>query len=283
MRFFHTLWTAPMKPANVAANIVAFTASAALIKNYGGKIVLHTDDLGSEFLKHIPYDEVIVDLNELPTDICQKFWAFGKLYATSKEPLGSIHIDGDVFLKQPGLMKLFRDDYDLLVQSREDSGWRQNSCYENSQWVYSHYHLPNNMSTVWPTAYNCGVVKINNKNLKKTYLDTYFDTVAIVSCDRQLDRYIKEANARNTGNVILDIIAEQQFLTQLVEEGHYNVQFILNGDIFEQAVTLGYTHLCANSKYELYDDMKVMLQKIDNNLYNRMLRNDVFRTYDLKA
>lgn len=282
MRFFHTLWTAPMKPANVAANIVAFTASAALIKNFGGKIVLHTDYLGADMLSHIPYDEIIVDLNELPVDICNKFWAYGKLYATSKESLGSVHIDGDVFLKQPALMNLFNDDYDLLVQSREDENWRKNACYENTQWVYSHYDLPNNMSAVWPMAYNCGIVKINNRTLKKKYLDTYFKTVDIITEDAKLDDYISEANARETGNVILDIVAEQQFLTQIAEEGNYDTKFILNGDIFESAVKLGYTHLCANSKYELYDDMKIMLQKIDMHLYNKMCDNDIFKTYELK-
>lgn len=279
MRFFHTLWTAPMKPTNIAANIVAFTASAALIKNYGGKIVLHTDYLGTEFLKHVPYDEVIVDLNDLPVDICNKFWAYGKLYATSKEPLGAVHIDGDVFLKQPGLMNLFSNDYDLLVQSSEDDDWRKNACYENTQWVYSHYNLPNDMNVVWPTAYNCGVVKINNRNLKKKYLDTYFKTVDTLAVDTKLDEYIEEANSRETGNVILDIVAEQQFLTQITEEDGYSVRFILNGNIFEQAVKLGYTHFCANSKYEQYENMKIMLQKIDSNIYNKMLHNDVFNTY----
>lgn len=285
MRFFHTLWTAPQTEDSVASNIVNFTTSAALVKRMGGELVLHTDDFGYEMLKHIPYDSIYVDLNDLDKNLANYFWAYGKLYATSLESIGSIHIDGDVFLKNPQLAQLFDQECDLLVQGTEDENSKQDDCYAYTQNVYRNYKLLNNMYVLWPCAYNCGIVKFNNEELKEKYLDLYFKTVNMLMKDQKnLDKYIYNENIKRNGKVILDLIAEQQFLHEIVTREEYNCKRILNErEVNAQAERIGYCHLCGPEKLYQYEGVKNLLKAVDYPLYVEMMENPVFIEYAKKV
>lgn len=285
MRFYHTLWTAPLKAEVIANNIANFTLSAAFIKQHGGELVLHTDDFGYALLNHIPYDSFYIDLNGLDTNIGNYFWAYGKLYATSKEPIGSIHIDGDVFLQNKGLFKAFEnnENIDIVVQSQEDEQTIKNDCYVLTQNVYSKFNLPNNLLCNWGYAYNCGIVQINNKELKTKYLKNYFDTVKVLMKDENLPYYIAEENNKGNGEVIMDIVAEQQFLHQLCNYENYSVRKILYEDnLYSQANNIGYCHLCGPEKYKQYENIISTLKHTDMLLYSKMISKTLYKEYDKK-
>lgn len=282
MRFFHTLWTAPLKPKHIAPTVANFTLSATFIKNIpDAEIVLHTDDFGYRLLNHIKYDKIYVDLNSIDSNIGNYFWAYGKLFATKKEPIGSIHIDGDVFLQNIQLSKAFDETVDIVVQSTEDDSTKKDDCYLLTQNVYEHFEVPSKMDIRWPYAYNCGVVQINNQELKKTYLNTYFKAVKNGIKDGDLPNYIIYENLKGSGKVIMDIVAEQQFLHQICTENDYKVRRILyKDDLNIQANEIGYCHLCGPEKYNQFETVNQTLHNMNYEQYYLMHGKDLFIQYE---
>lgn len=63
-------------------------------------------------------------------------FACGKMYAMRQEPLDSIHIDGDVFIKSEECIK-DRLPSELLVQNIENA-----EAYKDSFEVISHFDFP---------------------------------------------------------------------------------------------------------------------------------------------
>ena len=108
MRFVHSYWSKPMKekrwgyePEELQrGDLLTFALSVLYIKKLGHTIVLYTDDDGKKLLGELPYDEIYTTLNDIPEDIPPMMWAYGKFFAMKNEPLGAIHIDGDVFIKK---------------------------------------------------------------------------------------------------------------------------------------------------------------------------------------
>ena len=266
LRIYHTLWTKPLLPERVEVTRLCYAISFHFAKQMNAQVVLHTDDCGKQLLAHIPYDEVITDLNHIPENI-SRFWAYGKLVATQNEPLCSVHIDGDVFLKNPKLKDYFCHPHDLLVQSEENDKWRTDYTYELTQTAIGITDLPHNLSLFYPLAYNCGVTQFCNNQLKQTYLDAYFRTVQQSLNDPTYSKRVEKILNKypNKGSIIPDIVPEQQFLHQLSH--NYNVQTILQGNIHKDAIRKGYTHLCSAVKYT----MKSQLQKLLSTLNNTQL------------
>ena len=269
LRIFHTLWTKPLKEERTPVTLLCYAISFHYAKQMGAEVVLHADTLGAEMLSFIPYDEVIIDLDNIPNRIT-RFWAYGKLYATKREPLGSVHIDGDVFLKNPSLAEYFSANHDLLTQSEEGDDWRTDYTYELSQAAIGLEELPNGMNLFYPKSYNCGVVQINNAELKKKYLDTYFRTVELSLADSTYDDRSTKIIERfgDKGSIIPDIITEQQFLHEIAQE--YTTDTILIGNIRTDAISKGYTHLCTAVKYEMQQDLERMLGELDQKLLNKI-------------
>jgi hypothetical protein len=102
------------------------------------KKILHTDSLGKELLGFLPYDEIHLTLNVLnDLNIHERVWAAGKIWAQEAEPIGSLHIDGDVFIKTEKLRDLiFNSKKDLVTQNIEYS---KDSDYFEKQYSKSIY------------------------------------------------------------------------------------------------------------------------------------------------
>lgn len=269
MRIFHTLWTRPMKPERARVTKLLYALSYHYARQIGAQIVLHTDTAGRSLLRAIPYDEVYCDLDSIPDNI-KRFWAYGKLYATNREPLGSVHIDGDVFLKSSSLCSLFDGSCDLVTQSVEGERWRMDYSYEITQAALSLENLPYGLELNYPLAYNCGVVQLNNGELKERYLRAYFDTVQRCIKDADFPRRIEFLNKKykDYGYVIPDIVPEQQFLHQLAQG--YRCREILEGDILTDARLKGYTHLCANIKWGMGEELSRLLYNVNRKLFDTL-------------
>ena len=276
IRIFHTLWTKPLKEERTPVTLLCYAISFHYAKQMGAEVALHTDTLGAEMLSFIPYDEVIIDLDNIPERIT-RFWAYGKLYATKQEPLGSVHIDGDVFLKNPSLAEYFCANHDLLTQSEEGDNWRTDYTYELSQAAIGIKDIPNGLDLFYPRSYNCGVVQFNNAELKKKYLDTYFKTVELSLSDPTYENRIAKIIDRfgDKGSIIPDIITEQQFLHEIAQE--YITDTILTGDIRTDALSKGYTHLCTAAKYEMKQDIERMLGELDQKLLNKVKHSKFYK------
>ena len=106
---------------NYFCNIVCYTLSCLLVKNkLSCKSILYADSKTVEFMNKIgtPYDEfhIIESINYPHSNI----YVYPKFLAMINEPLGSIHIDGDVFLFGSDFEKLLDfKDYDLICQCVE--------------------------------------------------------------------------------------------------------------------------------------------------------------------
>lgn len=276
MRFFHSFWSKPMSDNHIAPSLVNYATSFAYAKQLGAEVVLHTDTRGAELLSAIPYDEVIIDLNDIEERIT-RFWAYGKLVATKNEPIESIHIDGDVFLTLQALVPALEQNCDLLVQSEEDASWRFDQSYQLSQYAISQYNLPEGLHIYHPNAYNCGLVRFNNPILKERYLNAYFDIVDYSLEDPMFIKRCDEHKGSQKGTVIPDLIAEQQVPHELAQG--YDVKLLLPPPVNTHARKMGYIHLLGKAKYIWWQDVAAKLQEVSQVLYEDIMTSDTFRLY----
>jgi hypothetical protein len=148
--------------------------SSIYAKKSGFSINLHTDSKGYEYLKMCPYDNIYVDLDDIDLP-AKKLYAAVKFKVMEKYPVGVIHIDGDVLLKNSNLIELLKfNEYDCIVQSVEAPpiygwGWDQTAS------VWDNCEYPEWANRKCKIMYNCGVVGFNNKELKDEYFNTYWN------------------------------------------------------------------------------------------------------------
>ena len=283
IRFVHTYWSKPSQNARwdvdkekqEVSNILIQTLSVAYLKRLGQKIVLHTDDHGKEMFKHLPYDEVFTTLNEIPSDVPNFIWAYGKFFAMKNEPLGAIHIDGDVFIKkQECLDKITSGDYDILLQNIEcEPDTRQGvriyswswdrlkniKFTDEFDWLHGYF------------GYNVGIIRIKNQELKDKYFNFYFNNVDYIKSQTNAIEQL------NTDTMACpDVILEQQALYELINRDGYNVKLLLsNTKDFSvtqlDARLMGFQHLIGKKKYSLVTNVKKVLSIINPELYEKTM------------
>jgi len=228
MRIVHSLWSKPLLKnrwfleGQFAPSIWLYALSFTYAKLLTDKVVLYTDDKGLDLLGVIPYDEINLALNDLKNEH-QKFWALGKIIAIEKESLGSIHIDGDVFLKSKAILPALRfKDEDVVCQMIEaghlfETGYKYqlpffNNVFKNAQitgYGYVDY------------AYNCGLLGFNNVKLKDEFTSNF---KYMVDYAKQDEGIMFKMDGKYEPNVIL----EQYYLASLCESSKYKAKFILD-------------------------------------------------------
>ena len=126
MSLIQSFWSEPAKwnrwgiGKQLEANLWIAALSCVYAKKIGAPLIMHTDDFGKELLKHLPYTDLRLTLNQIPKDTPPGQWAIGKMYAQMNSKLGDIHIDNDVFIKKKSLYdSMSNSKYDLIVQSFE--------------------------------------------------------------------------------------------------------------------------------------------------------------------
>lgn len=251
-RFVHSFWTKPCENDNekLKKHVLYFATSLAWLKKNNFPIVLHTDSKGKEIFKDLPYDEIYTTLDNIPEDINPKFYAYGKFLAMENEDLGSIHIDGDVFIKTKELGdKILNSESPCLVQHIE----KQEAIRNNYRlWDYPKDVLE---GLITDSAYNCGVVKINDSELKKEYFSRYFEMCK--KCNKIPFPHSYQ---------VPDLLCEQLLLRNVCKDAE---TLLPNGTLAE-AHQIGYLHIPGSKKF-LQDFMyylERMLKDLDLNLYN---------------
>ena len=275
MRIFQTLWTKPALDNRwdignqLKNNLWIYALSATYAKQLGITLVMHTDSLGAELLKDFPYDEIYTTLDNIPNDLPSMVWAYGKFKALEQEPLGSIHIDGDVFLKNPEIKNLLNfSNYDLIVQNKEPitafNYVQMETFMKECNW------FDTNIFSL-DYALNCGLIGINNLKLKQTYLNYYFNAINnALSISRLRERI------ENDKCYCIDLPIEQHSLAKL--SNGYNVKCLLkngneemHGDATKQkAYEIGYHHLIGREKYRFIDKIKFTVFILNKQLHDNL-------------
>lgn len=271
MRLFHSLWTKPAldkrwdQSGQLEANIWLYTLSVIFAKKQGLEIVLHTDTLGKQLLSHLPYNAIYTTLDKISSNIPTMIWAYGKFMALKEEPLGSIHIDGDVMLTTKECVEALKGNYDLIVQNKE-------GVYPHVLEKVSPYGFTPRGFFSTNYAYNCGVVGFNNAKLKQQYLDFYFKETSLVVKNSILRKKMSEDKY-----LCVDLPLEQWSLSVLADK-KYKVKCVLNGQvdydwwrpgskIRKNAENMGYLHLIGKDKYKAIDKVKFYILALDKDLY----------------
>jgi hypothetical protein len=278
MRFVHSLWSEPSlddrwgidgKEA-IITNMWYYALSVAYLKRLGQEVVLHTDNFGKLCLDHVPYDHIYLTLEEqIPKGICPVMWACGKFYALREEPLGSVHIDGDVFIKSKECLDIINtNDYDLFCQEIEYDAISGSpdtiDLYEKTNEIISHLKYPEEIARTGYRAYNTGVLCFNNKKLKERFLEVYFDINKQVINDTSIiDKWEVDKE------IIIDLATEQRFIYDL--SNGYNVKCLINyyKDVLHTtAKDIGFQHVLSKNKYFCLEKCKAALKYINEELYH---------------
>lgn len=269
MRFVHSLSTIPIlnRPEykipefyRLVGQIVLSALSVVYIKKNKHVIVLHTDSIGKKMLDFLPYNEIYATLDNIPEHVHPSFFAYGKMQAMENEPLNSIHIDNDVFLKEKIVYDLIRDcKYDLLVQHTE-------ICDEYDRFCKFYKDNPDFIKTLgldpnFNKSYNTGILNFRNQELKDLFIYNYKQIV---------EHYSKTCFKTLTENseLIPDLYPEQVNIYQISR--NYNVLPILDRymfDYFEFGKLIGYEHLITALKYTKTDYVLDILSEINPDIF----------------
>lgn len=271
-RFIHSFSTRPMllnvlygfdSLHRLAGNIIYFALSVAYMKRNGYPIALHTDSLGAALLGYLPYDEIILSLDDMPDDIYPRFWAAGKFWAMEAEGPGSVHIDGDVFIKKEKLAHdILYNDCDVIVQYYEKADW-----YKPEIDLFS--PIKEDIKSIGVDldiygAYCTGVIGINNEAIHNEYISRY-KAIALTASNKIHDRLETALNATP------DLISEQANLYQLCEQKGASVHEILPQSSYGEynilATDIGYQHVLTATKFNVLDKAMDTLKKIDYEIY----------------
>lgn len=271
MRFIHSFSTRPLSIdlygygalRRMAGNIWYFALSLAYLRRLGVEAVMHTDTLGAALLGHLPYDAIHLTLDRVPDDIHPRFWAAGKIWAIMAEPVGSIHIDGDVFIKSENVLRrIDSGHWDFLGQHYESSEW-----YEKENVVFD-IDLPFIESLgIHPHeigAYNTGVIAFGSETLRNDYCRTY------ELCARHYSAVARELLDSN--NMLTpDVIIEQRHALQICRRYDAEVALMLPSEtsLTNQANAIGFQHVLTGRKFDELDRCRTTLERIDKDIYNK--------------
>jgi hypothetical protein len=254
LRLCHSFWTRPFAEGGkdggqdvpvrrrLASNVWLYALSAVFARLSGAEIVLHTDTAGKNLLGFIPYNRVYLTLDSHDYD--PRFWASGKITAQEAEPPGSIHIDGDVFIKSKNTVDTGRfAGSDLIVQSVESAGGSLYGAAIDGARDVLKTRDPGLFAIFDPgrwAAYNCGVVGFNNQRLKDDYTAGYKRLYELL---------------RNDGpyqNVPCpDLALEQAWLHRIAARHDSNVYCLIGPDNNSgDAKRIRFTHLIGQAKYD---------------------------------
>lgn len=258
MRLVHSFSAVRCTPETLPVHVYTFTLSAVYAKQNGFEIVLHTDKVGAHYLQHAPYDEIIVDLGTPPDD--KRIFAWCKFVAMANEPVDSIHIDGDVFIKKPMQDLLTLKDEDILCQNLEKVGIfpYQESCWDKESYVWRDCRYPHWMPRKFNEMYNCGIIAFKDKKIRDEYYKLYHDMMADFKINgKSLD-------------CVPELVSEQKLLYDFAKHKNLKVKCLL--DLYElnaSANKIGYQHLLGAAKHKSLDKTKEVLLKTNLYIYNK--------------
>ena len=236
-----SFWTKPMNNERLSINLDLASLSLYYAHRSGYIVHMHTDSVGMELLKDYGYDSLLPTLDEIPSDIPGCIFAYGKILAIEREPIGAVHTDLDVFIKKPLIDRFFEDQtIDVVLQCEEIELGIVN-IYNDLRSFFHKYGCPPELAVDHMTPANVGVIGFNNLHLRDEYIRRY----------KACAEYYKGTSER-----MMDLFFEQINLHYLVEYGGYRVWYILGAvdyrymdSVCDFCDRIGYQHLQGEYKY----------------------------------
>ena len=259
MRLVHSFSAIRCSKETLPIHVFTFTLSAIYAKRSGFEIVLHTDEIGAYYLQHAPYDKIIVDIGTPPED--KRVFAWCKFKAMNNEPIDSIHIDGDVFIKNSKIKDILNyNDCDVICQNLEKIGIYpyHESCWDKESYSWRDCSYPKWMSRHFDEMYNCGIIGFKNIEVRKEYHDMY---------ERMMEDY--KINGRKN-DCVPELVSEQKLLYDFAKYKKLRVKCLLDlHNLTKSANKIGYQHLLGHAKYRSIEKTKSIIKKLDINIYNK--------------
>lgn len=276
MRVAHSFWIKPTIDrwgisGQLEQNLYLYAISLSYLKKLGVEVVMHTDTDGLKYFEKFPYDNIYTTLDWLNDNkVSHRFWASGKVIAQKAEPLGSYHIDGDVFLKTREVIDYLNSiNSDILTQGPEDFTYAHlRKIYE-----FNYKEIRNSLVKNKPAkldydkeieSYNCGIVRFNDADLKEQYIRGYLQMLQELHSDKNFIRKIE-----NNKEYCPDLVIEQTWLANCSSGHKSKFLFESPSEMQSKAVSLGYQHILGSEKYSEYNRYiaEKTLQQLDSNLY----------------
>lgn len=254
--------------ARMCGNIWYFALSMAYVRALGARIELHTDSLGERLLGFLPYDSVHLTLDAMDADISPRFWAAGKVLALEAAAPGSIHIDGDVFIKKGAVLEAIeaRPEAGLVVQHREPGYPSYGAEAVRFKAVGSTCADCGIDLADTDNAYNTGFVGFRSQSLLRRWAEAY-RTVACAYTAAYRDQIDTDAFA----GVTPDLITEQLAIFQLARAEGVEACELLGDRAFDRAFTgaLGYQHVPTMHKFTFLPRVKAILRARFPEIYTK--------------
>ena len=220
--------------------------SVLLARKWGFRVEIVTDNKGEELLRGVPCDKITTELEFVDSN--SESWVQGKLMAIALQKEPFIHIDWDVFLLKPEIVKILKNfKTDLLVQSIDgkeafDFNYMAGVKELSRQMDFTNHYIPG-LHALHEYNYNCGVMGFNNMKLKDEFVSNF------LKCWRVSDATMPYDNS---------LIIEQGLLYAMVNDHGYTCETILPKSNQNQvAKKIGYTHLLYISKYTKKNQIKI--------------------------
>lgn len=245
---------------HLISDIWIYTLSAAYARREGFDIELYTDSLGALLLSKAPYTKIHTDLDNISNDIHPRFWACGKVYALEAAGNNTIHIDGDVFIKDAKLLDVGKTDF--IVQNEESSNYVETGEANRIDKDFASFLQEYGIDTSISTPYNMGVIGIFNPALRDKYISAYKDLAIKISSKFQ--------ESLNKDNITPDLFVEQLQFRQLSE--NYKGTVIIHKGAKE--IPKGYQHLITSAKYQdgILNKVKQTLKVFFPEIYKKTLK-----------
>lgn len=279
-KVIHSFYSRHCSQWNLFVQNCYFCLSSIYANTSNIKIDLYTDYDFGQLLDCAPYDNIndVFDNHTEYDKIDSLLWAWPKFLALDMCSRDTIHIDGDVFLKDKSCKSLIDfSGHDVVVQHLEL--YNHADCY-NSSWnetteSITHLTYPDFITKDVPKCMpNNGVLGVNNKKLWRKYRDTYW----------YMCKQCPPGSIDPIGWCVPDIIFEQDFLKQICDKDGYTIKYVLTGDslkeIAQDAMTKSYQHVCGD-KYGKLQICINLIKKKSKKCYDMLKSNwvNIFPEY----
>lgn len=257
MKIIQSFLTKTMSDDRIHENLILAALSLSYAHENGYEVKMYTDSFGYELLKDFGYEEINTELdNIIDIEYIDKIINYVKYFALSKEPIGTFHIDYDVFLQNPNVLDNLNGD--IIVQSVQHITPIQ---YKYQIDIYGLYKDDEILKDIDRSMfYNCGVVCFNNQSLFNTFYS-------------KLTQFIENHKSSVIPKNICEFI-EGSLLYILTKS--YNVSMLYN-DLIELPLTIqaiqikkhfkeiGLCHLSGSDKYSNDCKLKCVMILMNKN------------------
>lgn len=266
-RYYHHMTFEDM----LSYDILCYSLSFTFLKKMGKKVKLYATTNGAKYLNHLKYDEVVIIPDDFDCDSGLR--CLPTIYAFKNEPLSSVFVHGDCFLKEPiilNFLEYIKKDVMVLQEHHisSEEAWK----FFVSPSDITPLHLSPNLLH-GKNSFDLGILKFNNQKLKDDFIEEVLKNISLY----------KESLAYQFWDISRSFLPDRGIfsfiLRELVDQGKYTYEEMggvkLNYYKYERNKEklkfMGILHLTQSSKFNETVLSKVcnLFIKTDKEAYNK--------------